>query len=323
METCPGPRCGSAAYTMIEIPTVLVLGAGASIPYGFPSGMGLYHDVVRIEPEAFPVEVSRFSRTRMFRTRRVLEFRAELRDSGVKSVDTFLESRQEFQKVGKAAMACSLSGHEAAAQARPEEPEETGWYSYLWERMCTGVSFDDLAKNKLSILTFNYDRSLEDFLFRAARAYYGESPARCAARIGEIDIVHLHGSLGQLHWQAEEGWGVSYGKGRSFQAVRIAISSMKVVCNGQDEEDPDFRRGRELLALAERVYLLGFGYHPDKISRLGLDIARWTGAELAGTCYGLGARQIADIRARCPVDISVDRTDQDCMAFFRECHSLA
>jgi hypothetical protein len=307
---------------MIEIPTVLVLGAGASVPYGFPSGTGLYHEVVQMDPEAFPVEVNRLNRTKMFRTRKVLEFKVELCDSGVKSVDVFLESRREFERVGKAAMACVLGRYEAAARGRPDEPEETDWYRYLWERMRTGVSFDDLGSNALSILTFNYDRSLEDFLFRAARAYYGKSPAQCAAKLGEIDIIHLHGSLGPLPWQTKKGWGVSYGRGRLFEAVRIAINSMKVVCNGQ-AEDPDFKRARELLGMAERVYFLGFGYRRDNISRLGLDNTQWTGPELAGTCYGLGARQIADIQARCPVDISVDMKDLDCMAFFRECYSLA
>lgn len=307
---------------MIETPTVLVLGAGASNPYGFPSEGELYREVLDMKPKAFPMDVAQFGRTKMFRTRKVLEFKAELRDSGVKSVDVFLESREEFEKVGKAAMACILSRYETAALARPDGPDKRDWYCYLWERMCAGASFDDLGENRLSILTFNYDRSLEDFLFRAARAYYGQSPDECARTLRAINIIHLHGSLGPMPWQDRGAWSVPFGRGGSFKDVRVAISSMKVVRDSQ-VEDPDFMRAGELLRAAERVYLLGFGYRPANVSRLGLDVGRWTGCELAGTCCGLGARQIADIQARCPVDISVDRKDQDCMAFFREYRSLA
>ena len=307
---------------MIEIPTVLVLGAGASMPYGFPSGWDLYHDIVRMPTEAFPMQEDRYSRTKMFRTRKVLEFKAELSDSGVKCVDTFLQKRKEFQKIGKAAIAWAMSPYETNSRFRSEGRKDTNWYRYLWERMHAGVTFDDLAKNKLAILTFNYDRSLEHFLFNASRAYYGALPAKCAQRLKQIDIVHLHGSLGQLPWQGGKGHAVSYGKGRTFESVLVAINGIKIASDGT-ADDPEFMRARELLKAAERVYLLGFGYRPDNLARLGLDEDQWTGPTLAGTCCGLGSRELADIRERCPVDISGDRRDVDCMGFFRECHSLA
>ena len=307
---------------MIEIPTVLVLGAGASMPYGFPSTWDLYHDVARMPLDAFPTTEDRYSRTKMFRTRKISEFKAELATSGVKSIDTFLERRKEFHKVGKASIAWAMCPYEANSQSYSEGRRDTNWYRYLWERMHGGVSLDDLARNKLAILTFNYDRSLEHFLFGAAKAYYGAHAAKCAQVLKQIDVVHLHGSIGQLPWQSGKGQTVSYGRGRTFEAILIAMSRIKIA-SGNSADDPEFVRARELLKSAERVYFLGFGYHPDNLARLGLDEDQWTGSALAGTCHGLGSREIADIRERCSVDISVDRTDMDCLTFFRECHSLA
>jgi len=46
------------------------------------------------------------------------------------------------------------------------------WYEYLFNQLTT--RFDDFEKNKLSILTFNYDRSLEFYLFTCMRATMSE-----------------------------------------------------------------------------------------------------------------------------------------------------
>jgi hypothetical protein len=47
------------------------------------------------------------------------------------------------------------------------------WYETLFQLMVEGGPFED---NPLSVITFNYDRSLEAFFFRALQNLFGLPP---------------------------------------------------------------------------------------------------------------------------------------------------
>src|SRR5262249_53254614 len=70
------------------------------------------------------------------------------------------------------------------------------WYGHVLDRM--GSKPDDFRQNNLSVLTFNYDRSFEQFLFLALQDRYGIGPTDAANLLDEMPVVHLHGSLGSL-----------------------------------------------------------------------------------------------------------------------------
>src|SRR5258708_38955318 len=70
------------------------------------------------------------------------------------------------------------------------------WYEYLFNQLNT--QFEDFGRNQLKILTFNYDRSLEHFLFTALKNASGTSVGDCAGKLKTMQIIHLHGDLGPL-----------------------------------------------------------------------------------------------------------------------------
>ena len=149
---------------MITRPTVFVLGAGASHPYGFPLGQGLLNEVVRELSNAdgeFHHEVCAVIRE----VERVKAFARDLRLCGRSSIDAFLETRQEFVDVGKAAIARVLSEYESDGRLTHDRPDE-GWYHYLFDRMLTR-SPDDFRNNRLCVVTFNFERSFERALVLA------------------------------------------------------------------------------------------------------------------------------------------------------------
>ena len=85
-------------------------------------------------------------------------FSQELHYSRI-SVDAFLEHRPEYLQIGKLSIALCIMAHE---HEKKLFNAQRNWYDYL--RIKLNSSFDEFGDNKLSIITFNYDRSIEHYL---------------------------------------------------------------------------------------------------------------------------------------------------------------
>jgi len=86
----------------------------------------------------------------------VEEFRCAFQGSGLNSVDAFLERRPEYMSIGKLAMAFVLIGYENHDRLFGFE---SNWLRTLYGRMAT--SYQELPKNRVAFITFNYDRNIE------------------------------------------------------------------------------------------------------------------------------------------------------------------
>ena len=255
---------------MITKPTVLVLGAGASIPYGYPSGAGLVKDIFQ--------NVSNTNWKEIYNDYGVTDpemysLRSELHLSQKPSIDTFLEHRPEFIKAGKVAIALSLLSNENPDVLNDFEIRDKGIYHFLYNSLTT--SWKEFTKNKLTVITFNYDRSLEYFLFSALKHSYNKSDAEIAEAMQSIPIIHVHGSLGPLPWQ--EPGGIDYyplfrsGNDPSEMRKRIKVASENLVIISEAQpQSKEFAFASKRIKEAERVYFLGFGYYAVNLERLGL-----------------------------------------------------
>ncbi len=255
---------------MITKPTVLVLGAGASIPYGYPSGAGLVKEIFQdIESnawrsiyDALGVEHSELR-----------SFRAELHQSQKPSIDAFLEHRTEFTKVGKVGIALSLLSKENPDLLLDFDIRDKGIYHFLYNSLAT--SWEEFKENKFAIITFNYDRSLEQFLFSALKHSYNKSDVEVAEAIQSIPIIHVHGSLGPLPWQASGG--IDYyplfsrndGPYEFGKRIKVAVDNIVIVSEAQPKSQ-EFELANKLIGEAERIYFLGLGYYLANLERLGL-----------------------------------------------------
>jgi len=80
---------------MIEKPTVLILGASASMPYGFPSGEELMQEILeKIRPNSAK-ELFRVLLKFGFKPKDIDDFYNGLKHSQKFSVDEFLEHRED------------------------------------------------------------------------------------------------------------------------------------------------------------------------------------------------------------------------------------
>ena len=255
---------------MISRPTVLVLGAGASVPYGYPTGRGLQKTVVgrsRNPPNALLI----------FGKAKLLEFADAL--EGSPSVDWFLErrpDRTDFADIGKQMMALHLLS--AQSDAKLLDTQEDDWYSYLFERMETHKG--KLGDNQLSIVTFNYDRSFERYLFLRMKRLYSLTDDDAVAETVPIEVVHVHGSLGDRAFKDIPYSGADLGS----DMVKRASRGIRIV--GEGDDSLEYKRARELLRSAKAVCFLGFGFQENNIARLELaDIRKGIHSTPAGNWY--------------------------------------
>src|SRR5687767_1945488 len=88
---------------VIQRRTVLILGAGASMPYGFPSGRDL-RDKIIAGLRKDTAQLFQLLGAAGYDLQVIRNFRDALLKSGRPSVDVFLEHRSEFISVGKVAI---------------------------------------------------------------------------------------------------------------------------------------------------------------------------------------------------------------------------
>ena len=265
---------------MINKRTVLILGAGASIPYGFPSGKQLKTEICMDLNDRGPYYDSDFEHEL------IVTFQENFYQSPQESIDAWLgkPGNRPFEEIGKYAIARVLleyerekslfhdivNSHGKSTARRPLKPKPC-WYRQLYKAIDSSLA--DFHKNNLSVITFNYDRSLEHFIYTSLKSdNLDKSEPEIAKAAKSMEIVHVHGQLGYLPWQNKHvDTEVPFGRlgGGNYEIFR-AVEHIKII-HEASESDSEFERARELLSQAERVYIIGFGYDETNLKRLGLN----------------------------------------------------
>jgi len=250
---------------MITTPTVLVLGAGASCPYGFPTAKQLKNRICEVF--ASRTTAIRLLGDTVAPAEKFLEFREAFWKSGTASVDAFLEGRPEFLDVGKFAIAYCLIPLESETNLFTPPGDSGDWYGYLLERL--NPSFDEFEHNKLSIVTFNYDRSLEHYLFTSLLNWHGKSVDDCIEKFAKLPIIHVYGQLGKIPYP-QRGCRQYLPLGEDVEKEPGAVVGASQGITLLHEKESELREVHNLLTAAERVCFLGFSYNPLNLARLQL-----------------------------------------------------
>lgn len=242
--------------------TCLILGAGASLDMGYPTGKGLREKIIRdspsiyssmmksIEPSINTVDVERFT----------FSFQA----SNLYSIDAFLGRRPEFETIGKMAIACAVLTAEST-RSLTFPGEDDGWYRYLHNQF-TSRDYETIDFSDLSIVTFNYDRSLEFFLAHSLCETYNLPLSVCLEKVSEIDICHIYGDVGPISDKHPEYF--YYGYGLRPETLNTAYRRLRVIPEGRNT-DESVVMARKMISAAQNVVFLGFGFDRLNIERLG------------------------------------------------------
>ena len=259
---------------------VLVLGAGASSRFGFPTGerlskLILKGDLSIFEKEGWP---------------HINEFRGTFEKSTIKSIDAFLEETLahdfsksgNFYNLGKNCISYFLLKEEDNEKL---SNRQNNWYVELFEILKNDL--DSLTDGRIRFITFNYDLSLEQYLYQSILySKFGFSQTIdqqdiVSSIIDEMGIVHMYGQLGFLKWQKQakdkEAWRYrKYGRlgetehaDTRFSLIQNCADSINLMRNDSETIALEsFKASAKYLTEADYVCFLGFGYNRTNLTRL-------------------------------------------------------
>jgi len=312
-----------------------ILGAGASIPYGYPSGPKLVELILdSLDMNYTPLYYykskkpgsSNYSLTAVnqaytdyslfvnygYPSSLISEFGIALKNSDKDSIDSFLLERTEFYDIGKFAIANCILKCEIPTEF---EFVERNWLKYLWNKI--NVTRNHFANCKISFITFNYDRVLEYYFYNSLKHSFNLNDKDIIEVLKTKPILHLHGSIGNLPWQDQEkGFDYNF-DGQNFQNhySRVVKASEKIkIIYDKIDQDPIFDYAAETINYSDKVYALGFGFHSLNLNRLKIDILK---VPIQCSAYHMTNHECAVIENRNPKKILLDRQDNDNLDFLR------
>jgi hypothetical protein len=303
---------------MLADKTVLILGAGASYAEcNFPMGFDLLKSVYELcsQPTARDDFHQLLTDCRI-NPGAVQNMARAIGESHVTSIDLLLQHRHEFIDAGKCAIAYTLAPYESTRNVGAINRRSGSWYSYLFD-LLRGERFEQFGANELTIVTYNYDRSIDYYLRRCLRTLYNQDARAVEEAMKGIPIIHLHGQLGNLAEhpyvgppERTSGVDLNY-----IEALARASKGIKIIHEIDDaDHDTDYQKARVAIRSAKRVVILGFGFGKENLKRLRLGEA--TG-EMFATGYGMTLLECGAVKTMCRRDIVFSNVGEEILPFLR------
>jgi hypothetical protein len=289
---------------MIRTNTVFILGAGASKPYGYPTAAELRTNICNDFPGMIknlsfapaPVSAS-IRKARMIHEAELLA--DKFKKSSTPSIDLFLARNPEYSDIGRSAIVTCILKKEKASHFREDMDDKyisQDWYSYIFHKMTEELiepgSFEQFKENRVTFITFNYDRSLEFFLHQSLSNSFGRAPGKeIVAQLNEIPILHVYGSVDRLPWQGD---GSDYSANYSSLEVERMSKNINIVYEGSAND----LRIRSAIEKSEQIFFLGFGYATENLKVLGIQKRLSRVQRIHGTALGSTGKERTVIEDR-------------------------
>lgn len=141
------------------------------------------------------------------------------------------------------------------------------WYRHIRNLIITGKDDAEISENiaNLTIVSFNYDRSLDYYLRTRLAKDYSQIQKR---------IFYPYGKLAEDNWNFKDyGYYSNFNKisgskdAQDFQVIKHLASGLKVIGELGDEINRNIHNS---LQEADKIYFLGFAFHKQNCELLGL-----------------------------------------------------
>jgi hypothetical protein len=297
---------------MITEETVFILGAGASMPYGYPSGEGLSNHICSFENK-FDFILNNFDQEdkKNELKQKMTELVKKLKNAPTTSIDLFLaRNRGEgFLDFGKMAILFSIFHFEIHGKNfrdLAKEGKNQDWFSYLYKKMTNDLKAPDdrlkFKQNKVSFITFNYDRSLEHFFYESLKNSFTYTNKELLTEVKSIPIFHVYGKISDLDWERDSGEGIKYLYHSNKKVQHLFTINKLDELRGniklmyQNNVKTDYSKLVEKIKTAKKIFFLGFGYSEENMEVLEIGDSLSYEQDIYGTAYELSEKRIEEIR---------------------------
>ena len=297
---------------------VFVIGAGCSVPYGFPTGAMLMQKLKNFDygtkfpkknysdGDIFLVDLYQehfgYSSTdnkieyqsdyamvlpypeheklyNQLMDGIVLPFSQSIRNSMMVSTDEFLKNRLGQKQNEQTDFGKRLIAYEILEAEQASQLGNIDWIQHLLSRIDQQDNWEEILKQTV-FLTFNYDRVLEYciFLYLTSDKQYADAHAF----IKDMKIFHVNGFIGSL----EE---IPFGAVENGKYQEIAKRMETVWEKRQNRDESEKEKYQDFLKNAQRVYFMGFSYIPGNLESIGIprDAKIIQNAKVYATAMGL------------------------------------
>jgi hypothetical protein len=142
------------------------------------------------------------------------------------------------------------------------------------------------------IVTFNYDLSLDKFLYDFLSSTFPRY-ATINTLDGAVWILHVHGRLGYLDYEVTHSPRRSYGGPVSASEILAASQGIRIPSQLPNDYGRDMVIAQEAIKQAKRVIFIGFGYDDANLDRLRVN--SWEPGKYFGTGYKLAKARIQEL----------------------------
>jgi hypothetical protein len=294
--------------------TTFILGAGASRPYGFPTAFELREILVQKHPRRVEEiltslgaprrlwDIARRTLLQYFDDPLIKRFQNEFFWSQTGSIDEFAQERgKPFEKIARVALAVIFLQCEQSAYL------DGNWYRLL-RRTLLYKGPQKIPGDRVQIITFNYDRSLEYYLWKATQYTYGLPEGTALSASNALPVHHVYGSLGSLRVGSTTANPVPWGNSGDAE-IETAADSLHLI--------QPLRKGlpakvATFLRESEFVCFLGFGFWPENFALIEKSVS--DAASVFASDRGLAPVLKDQVTARFPkIKWGTGWTAEDCM----------
>lgn len=271
--------------------TALIIGAGAHVPYGFPTGKQLldyfkmmdpHNQVVKRNASQKTLERIRVLQSRLHEygknaykiglakpplyantrnedvEKKILEIIKDFSKSGVPSIDAYLTKKmksrdkgKEAQELGKYLICSIIRDYE---KENPIEYVEHDWIHYLIKNFIQDKEGKDkFFNNPPQIITFNYDNLFERILCHHLRIMHDMTQEEAIKEVEKLGIMHVYGDIGSMYSFDDD------------YCIKHGMENIKVIGEDRNNLKEVSSRVRKKLEDVEYMYFLGFGFDKQNV----------------------------------------------------------
>lgn len=292
---------------MFTEPTVFLLGAGASWHYGFPTGEELIHlvvaqarlvqrhlpDLIRHEmPQNFISDHAETNALSVEESGRQIalqlaELAYRIEYESPPTIDWFIGRYPHLGPTTRLLIANVLVTSELQwdfsrknKNRADNADEEDDWLKHIAHTLKSGCSsFEDIFKNTVNFVTFNYDTSIERALHSSLLADT-LLEKHAVERFLKERIVHLYGStrveyIPQVYLNALDPM-LREERPKFLNHAYQCCHDISVVAPDEKTKHPDrFEQAHEWISQCSNLFILGYGFDQTNNSLLRLRDAVW------------------------------------------------